>query len=101
MVQAMGAAAAAEIPKPDVPGWLADPLSAAIGLRDRQTIAMVQRAVDTQNVVLAFQPVVMAARPGMAAFYEGLAAGARPHWPGDTGRRVHRGGRNERVGPQA
>jgi EAL domain-containing protein (putative c-di-GMP-specific phosphodiesterase class I) len=72
MVQAMGAAAAAEIPKPDVPGWLADPLSAAIGLRDRQTIAMVQRAVDTQNVVLAFQPVVMAARPGMAAFYEGL-----------------------------
>lgn len=61
-----------DIPKADVPGWLSDPLSAAIGMRDRQTIAMVERAVETQNVVLAYQPVVMAARPRMAAFHEGL-----------------------------
>jgi EAL domain-containing protein (putative c-di-GMP-specific phosphodiesterase class I) len=61
-----------DIAKADVPRWLADPLSAAIGLRDRQTLAMVRRAVDTHNVVLAYQPVVMAGRPDMAAFHEGL-----------------------------
>ena len=56
----------------DIPENLRDPLSAAIGMRDRETMAMVRRAVDTQNVLLAFQPVMQAARPDRAAFYEGL-----------------------------
>lgn len=48
------------------------PLSAAVGLRDRETLSMVKRAVERRDVLLAFQPVVQAARPGRPAFYEGL-----------------------------
>lgn len=48
------------------------PLNEAIGLRDRNTMAMVSRAVDRKNVFLAFQPVLMARRPERPAFYEGL-----------------------------
>lgn len=48
------------------------PLSAAIGMRDRETMSMVRRAVDRRDVLLAFQPVVQVARPDRPAFYEGL-----------------------------
>ncbi len=48
------------------------PLSAAVGLRDRETLAMVKRAVERRDVLLAFQPVVQSARPDRPAFYEGL-----------------------------
>ncbi len=48
------------------------PLSAAIGLRDRETMAMVRRAVERRDVLLAFQPVVRAANPERPAFFEGL-----------------------------
>uniref|UniRef100_UPI0039B85064 EAL domain-containing protein n=1 Tax=Albidovulum sp. TaxID=1872424 RepID=UPI0039B85064 len=48
------------------------PLSAAVGLRDRDTLAMVARAVQRREVFLAFQPVVQAARQDRPAFYEGL-----------------------------
>lgn len=59
-------------PEVEIPDWLSDPLSTAIALRDRETIAMVRRAVETQNVTLAFQPVVHAGRPDRIAFQEGL-----------------------------
>ncbi len=48
------------------------PLSAAVGLRDREVMAMVRRAVDRKDVLLAFQPVIQVARPERPAFYEGL-----------------------------
>ncbi|MGI1662892.1 EAL domain-containing protein [Palleronia sp. KMU-117] len=48
------------------------PLSAAIGARDRDTLRMVEAAVTGRNAMLAFQPVVLAARPDRPAFYEGL-----------------------------
>lgn len=44
----------------------------ALDERDRETIAMVQDAIRTDNVLLAFQPVVSAQRPEQPAFYEGL-----------------------------
>jgi EAL domain-containing protein (putative c-di-GMP-specific phosphodiesterase class I) len=47
-------------------------LNAAVGLRDRGTIAMVTRAVARQEVFLAFQPIVQAARQDRPAFHEGL-----------------------------
>ncbi|MER5172004.1 EAL domain-containing protein [Thioclava sp. GXIMD2076] len=48
------------------------PLSFAIAQRDKNTIAMVERAVERHDVVLAFQPVVQTSRPDQIAFYEGL-----------------------------
>lgn len=51
---------------------LSSPLSMAIAERDRDTMLMVRRAVETSQVMLAFQPVVRASNPEMPAFYEGL-----------------------------
>ncbi|SIS65069.1 EAL domain-containing protein [Phaeovulum vinaykumarii] len=48
------------------------PLDYAVAQRDRETMALVRRAVGRGDVVLAFQPVVQAARPDRPAFYEGL-----------------------------
>jgi EAL domain-containing protein (putative c-di-GMP-specific phosphodiesterase class I) len=48
------------------------PLAAAISARDRDTLRMVAAAVAARNAMLAFQPVVLAARPDRPAFYEGL-----------------------------
>jgi len=48
------------------------PLAAAVDQRDRQTLDMVRDAIAAQNGLLAFQPVVQAARPDRPAFYEGL-----------------------------
>lgn len=48
------------------------PLSYAIAQRDRETLAMVQKAIERRDVVLAFQPIVQAARQDTPAFYEGL-----------------------------
>lgn len=48
------------------------PLDAALGLRDRDTLKMVTRAVERREVFLAFQPVVEAARQERIAFHEGL-----------------------------
>jgi EAL domain-containing protein (putative c-di-GMP-specific phosphodiesterase class I) len=49
-----------------------NPLDFAIAQRDRETLAMVRRAVERRDVVMAFQPVVQTARPDRIAFYEGL-----------------------------
>ena len=48
------------------------PLAEAVAERDRATIDMVKRAIATQNVLLAFQPVVTAGTTERPAFYEGL-----------------------------
>lgn len=54
------------------PPGLDSPLSFAIGERDRETIALVRRALERRNVMLAFQPIVQARHPQKVAFYEGL-----------------------------
>jgi len=48
------------------------PLSVAIAARDHETMQMVHRAVETGQVMLAYQPIVRASSPDGAAFYEGL-----------------------------
>lgn len=44
----------------------------AIEKRDRDTIQMVRRAVESRSVMLAYQPVMRADAPARPAFYEGL-----------------------------
>jgi EAL domain-containing protein (putative c-di-GMP-specific phosphodiesterase class I) len=58
--------------KPNIvePG-LASPLDAAVTMRDRGTMAMVEQALSRGDVRLAFQPVVQS-DSGRPAFYEGL-----------------------------
>lgn len=56
----------------EVPEGMESPLDFALAERDRDTMEMVRSALDRQDVVLAFQPVVQGARPGAVAFYEGL-----------------------------
>lgn len=48
------------------------PLDVAVAERDRVAVDMVRRAVETRDVVLAYQPVVQASRSDVPAFYEGL-----------------------------
>ncbi|MDZ4136269.1 MAG: EAL domain-containing protein, partial [Paracoccaceae bacterium] len=48
------------------------PIAAAVAAQDRQTIAMVQAAIETKRLRLAYQPVVMGADPSRIAFHEGL-----------------------------
>ncbi|HCQ63860.1 MAG TPA: EAL domain-containing protein [Rhodobacteraceae bacterium] len=48
------------------------PLSVAIAGRDHETMQMVRRAVETGQVMLAYQPIVRACNPERPAFYEGL-----------------------------
>ncbi len=51
---------------------LSSPLTMAIQQRDRDTMAMVRRAVQTKQVMLAYQPVVRTSRMDTVAFHEGL-----------------------------
>lgn len=53
-------------------GKRSDPLSIAVSERDRNTLQMVRDALDTNNALLAFQPVVQTLCPDRPAFYEGL-----------------------------
>ncbi len=48
------------------------PLNSAIAKRDRDTMAMVRRALQKRDVLLAFQPVVPSANQQRPAFYEGF-----------------------------
>ena len=48
-----------------------DPITVAVGQRDRSVLDMVRRALERGDVMLAFQPVVSAA-DGRVAFQEGL-----------------------------
>ena len=54
------------------PPGLDSPLAAAVTEREGATVAMVRRALERRNVMLAFQPVVQARDTGRVAFYEGL-----------------------------
>ncbi|MBN8290877.1 EAL domain-containing protein [Rhodobacter sp. NTK016B] len=49
---------------------LDSPLSVADDLREKETIAMVRKALDEKRAMLAFQPVVQARLTNRAAFYE-------------------------------
>lgn len=49
-----------------------DPLSAAVSLRDRETLTLVDQALRARQVILAFQPVVLAGNPLRVAFHEAL-----------------------------
>jgi EAL domain-containing protein (putative c-di-GMP-specific phosphodiesterase class I) len=57
---------------PDSADW-SDPHAAAGTERDRDTLRMVEDAVRSRRVRLAFQPVVPAGNPVVPVFYEGLA----------------------------
>lgn len=48
------------------------PLGAAVARRDGETMAMVRRAIENRDVLLAFQPVFQSASLDRPAFYEGL-----------------------------
>ena len=48
------------------------PLDLAVAERDRNTLRMVERALRTKNVRLAYQPVVRATQPDRSLFFEGL-----------------------------
>ena len=54
------------------PHMIADPLSVAVELRDKNMRSMVERALREGRTALAFQPVVLAADPQRVAFHEGL-----------------------------
>jgi EAL domain-containing protein (putative c-di-GMP-specific phosphodiesterase class I) len=59
--------------KTDIPkAKLNNPLDIAVTTRDRDVLAMVRTALDNQQVMLAYQPIVQTARPEEPAFYEGL-----------------------------
>lgn len=49
-----------------------DPLSTAIGMRDKDAIDLVREALRKKRVSLAFQPVVQTSKPDRRAFFEGL-----------------------------
>ena len=51
---------------------MSDPLSMAVAERDEDTLDLVRDALDRQQVMLAYQPIVHAGRPDRPAFYEGL-----------------------------
>ena len=57
--------------KSDIPEGGENPLNAAVVARDRSTVDMVAEAVKHDQTLLAFQPIVQAANPGMIAFFEG------------------------------
>lgn len=56
----------------DNTGPLGDPLSSAIGMRDKDAIGLVRDALRKKRVRLAFQPVVQTTQPNRRAFFEGL-----------------------------
>jgi len=53
-------------------GEASNPLAFAVAQNDRQTLAMVQAALETKRLRLAYQPVVLGADTGRVAFHEGL-----------------------------
>ena len=60
------------LPNTDLEPRSENPLAVAVAANDRETLSIVRHAVDRQEVVLAFQPVIQARQPDRPAFYEGL-----------------------------
>jgi len=56
----------------DIPAGHDTALNYAVMSRDRSVMEMVQQAVDHNQVMLAYQPVVPARSPAVPAYYEGL-----------------------------
>ncbi|MEL6452202.1 MAG: EAL domain-containing protein [Pseudomonadota bacterium] len=56
----------------DLPVGAENPLNAAVSNRDRDTLQMVSQAVQHDQTLLAFQPVVVAHEHSRVGFYEGL-----------------------------
>ncbi|MDT8857253.1 EAL domain-containing protein [Paracoccaceae bacterium Fryx2] len=56
----------------DIPPTEASPLNFAISAIDREAVDLVEAALQSRRLRLAYQPVVQAARPEKIAFYEGL-----------------------------
>ncbi len=56
----------------DIPPGTENPLSFAVGQRDKDTMAMVTDAVAHNQTLLAYQPVMRASSQTRVAFYEGL-----------------------------
>jgi EAL domain-containing protein (putative c-di-GMP-specific phosphodiesterase class I) len=59
-------------PRIDGVAGLASPLGVAISEGDRATMGMVQAAIETRRLRLAYQPVVLSRDPDRVAFHEGL-----------------------------
>ncbi|MGR3344049.1 MAG: EAL domain-containing protein, partial [Paracoccaceae bacterium] len=51
---------------------VSDPLSMAVTERDKNVLELVRDALDRQQVMLAYQPIVQTERPDQPVFYEGL-----------------------------
>mgnify|MGYP003407098018 FL=1 len=60
------------LPNTDLEPRSENPLAVAVAANDPETLSIVRHAVDRQEVVLAFQPVIQARQPDRPAFYEGL-----------------------------
>lgn len=56
----------------DMPEGAHNPLDAAVTGRDHGTLEMVRKAVEHNQTLLAYQPVMQACPPYQTAFYEGL-----------------------------
>ena len=56
----------------DIPDGADTPLNAATSMRDGSVLTMVERALDANDVLLAYQPIMQARAPHGVAFYEGL-----------------------------
>jgi len=56
----------------DPADW-SDPLSITVAQRDRHILRMVEEALRSRNVRLAYQPVFPSGNPARPAFYEGLS----------------------------
>ncbi len=57
----------------------ASPLGVAIGHADQDTMRMVEEAIRTRRLALAYQPVVLSRDPGRVAFHEGLIRVLEPN----------------------
>lgn len=58
---------------------MASPLGVAISAADADTMRMVEEAIRTRRLALAFQPVVLARDPARVAFHEGLIRVLEPN----------------------
>ena len=58
---------------------MASPLGAAISQADQDTLRMVEEAIRTRRLALAYQPVVLTRDPRRVAFHEGLIRVLEPN----------------------
>lgn len=63
----------------DASASVSSPLAVAISQADAETLKMVEDAVRTRRMVLAYQPIVLSRNPKKVAFYEGLIRVMEPN----------------------